>query len=119
VYPGYPIVIGSDPTAGYSGGQPGTYTLDDMGIWNRLLSPTEVAGIYIAGTNGITIGGSGNTIVQLIPQLISGGKLQLSWSQGTLQSTTNLPGPWSPVTNATPPTFIVTPSESQQFYRVR
>ena len=110
-------MIGSDPTTAYSGGQPGTYSIDDMGIWNRLLAPTEVAGIYSAGTNGMTLGSGGTTVV-LMAQLTGAGQLQLSWSQGTLQSAPTISGPWAPVTGATPPIYMVTPNQGQQFYRV-
>ena len=118
VYPGYPIMIGSDPTTGYSGAAPGTYSIDDMGIWNRLLSSAEVAGIYSAGTNGMPIG-SGGTIVTLTAKLIVSGQFQVSWSEGTLESAPALTGPWAPVVGATPPTYVVTPTGTQQFYRVQ
>jgi len=117
VYPGYPIMIGSDPTTGYAGGSRGNYTIDDMGIWNRLLSPSEVAGIYSVGTNGMSLNGSGPGPVELAAQLTAG-KLQISWSAGTLQSAPALLGPWTAVGGATPPTYVVSPTNGQQFYRV-
>jgi hypothetical protein len=47
----------------------------------------------------------------------SSGKLYFNWQYGTLQSATNLPGPWSNVTGAVSP-FTNTISAPQEFYRV-
>jgi hypothetical protein len=117
VYPGYPIVIGSDPTAGYGGNSPGAYAIDDLGIWNRLLSAAEVSSIYATGTNGQPLG-SGTQPIELVPTLLSAGHLQLSWSAGTLESAPELTGPWTPVAGATPPTYVATPGDANVFYRV-
>ena len=43
--------------------------------------------------------------------------LKLSWPSGTLQQATNLTGPWSAVTGASP--LTVTPSAAQMFFRVK
>jgi beta-glucanase (GH16 family) len=43
--------------------------------------------------------------------------LTFSWSNGSLQTATNLSGPWSNVSNAVPP-FVVMPAQPQQFYRL-
>jgi hypothetical protein len=118
VYPGYPIMMGSDPTVGYAGGQRGTYAIDDMGIWNRLLAPTEVTSIYSAGTNGMPIGSGGTTTVEMTAKLTVSGQFQVSWSEGTLESAPALTGPWTPVVGATPPTYTVTPTGTQEYYRV-
>ncbi len=123
--PGYVTVIGSDPTASYGGpagygcgaNGPGGYAIDDVGIWRRVLSADEVAGIYSAGTNGVSFDKYGP--VQLNLTLNGAGHLQLTWQQGTLESAPALTGPWTPVTGATPPTYVVTPSGAQEFYRVQ
>jgi len=114
---GYQTVIGSDPTGGYSGCAPGGYSIDDMGIWRRALSSAEVAGIYAAGNNGNSFDTFGP--VQLTTHLTSTGQLQISWQQGTLESAPALTGPWTPVSGATAPVYVVTPSGSQKFYRVQ
>lgn len=46
---------------------------------------------------------------------LSGGQVELQWSQGILMEATNLLGPWS--SNASSPPLIVTPSAPQKFYR--
>ena len=47
----------------------------------------------------------------------SGNTFVLSWPSGTLQSTSNLAGPWYAVPNAAPPSATITPAGTQQFYR--
>jgi hypothetical protein len=49
----------------------------------------------------------------------TGSSITLSWPAGTLESSTNIVGPWDAVTGATPPSFTTAPSEPQQFFRVR
>jgi hypothetical protein len=88
-----------------------------MGIWRRALSSAEVAGIYAAGNNGNSFDTFGP--VQLTTHLTSTGQLQISWQQGTLESAPALTGPWTPVSGATAPVYVVTPSGSQKFYRVQ
>ncbi len=119
VYSTYPITIGNDPTGFYSGYEsPGGYTIDDLGIWNRVLSSNEVASIYSSGTNGVPIGSSSGGITLSI-QPHGAGQLQISWSSGTLQSAPALSGPWTPVSGATAPSYVVTPAPTgSQFYRV-
>ncbi len=46
----------------------------------------------------------------------SGGNLQLTWSQGTLEESTNVTGPWTPNTNGSP--YTVTPAGPLKFYRI-
>ena len=48
---------------------------------------------------------------------VAGGKLQLQWSQGTLLEATNLMGPWTTNTAASP--YTITPDGPQKFYRIR
>ena len=58
-----------------------------------------------------------NPLVSLSIQL-SGTSFTLSWPNGTLQSATNLFGPWTNVSGAAPPTYTATPTGARQFYRV-
>ena len=44
--------------------------------------------------------------------------MSVLWPGGVLQSSTNLTGSWSNITNAVPPWFV-SPTQSQQFFRVR
>ncbi len=119
LYPGYPMVIGQDPTGFYQGAvapAPG-YAIDDLGIWNRVLTPADVAGIVAAGNRGESFDTYGP--VALSAKLVSAGQLQLSWQGGTLESAPALAGPWTPVTNATAPAYVVSPTNTHEFYRVQ
>jgi hypothetical protein len=71
-------------------------------------SSTQVQSHYAGGTNPVTtlyIQRSGNDAV-------------LTWAPGTLQSATNVLGPYTDVSGALSP-YTVTPSEAQPYYRVR
>jgi hypothetical protein len=114
-----PLVIGQDPTFLY--GEPGTNTVDDIGIWRQALTPLQAAQIESAGR---TSGRSFNTVG---PQNVtitvarSGGNIVLGYSAGTLLYSTNL-GPsaqWKPVTGASPPSYTVTPTGAGNYYRVQ
>ena len=114
-----PVVIGQDPTFLYP--ETGTAILDDIGIWRQALTPLQVAQIESAGS---TSGRSFNTVGPssvTITTTRSGGNIILSYSAGTLLSSTNL-GPsaqWKTVTGASPPSYTVTPSGAGMFYRVQ
>ena len=114
-----PVVIGQDPTFLYP--EPGTATVDDIGIWRQALTPLQVAQIESAGR---TSGRSFNTVG---PQNVtitvarSGGNIILGYSAGTLLYSTNL-GPsaqWKAVTGASPPSYTVTPTGAGNYYRVQ
>jgi hypothetical protein len=107
--------IGQDPTGLYP--QPGTANIDDLGVWQRALTPLEAASIYIAAvSNQLSFVGTPPSTFAL--KVLAGPKLQLTWSAGTLQSTTNLPGPWTAVAGATSP-YTNSPTGAQQFFRVQ
>jgi hypothetical protein len=97
-----------------------------------------VTGTFVAPVNGtnttvnvniqenLPSGGDGNInalVVRALPSLLlncvalPGGQLQLQWSQGALLQATNLNGPWS--TNTTVSPVSLTPTGTQQFFRVR
>jgi hypothetical protein len=54
---GLSVFVGNDGTGQYTdGGSAGADMLmDDLGIWRRLLSPTEVTRIYLAGLSGVNL----------------------------------------------------------------
>jgi hypothetical protein len=111
---GYSVTVGSDPTTQYT--VSGIYEIDDVGIWNRVLSGTEVSNIFTLGQSGQTY--SLTPAVLLTIQMV-GAQVQLSWSSGTLQSAPALSGPWAPVPGATAPSYEVTPTGKATFYRVQ
>jgi hypothetical protein len=116
--------IGQDPTGLFpepSGASEGSFFgIDDLGVWNRALTPLEAASIYMAGvSNQLSFT---NTVAPSHPTLSftvqPGSKLALSWSQGNLQGTTNLSGPWTNVIGATSP-YTNTPSGTEEFFRLK
>jgi hypothetical protein len=111
------IYLGQDSTGTYPGnGTGGAYDLDDVGLWNRALAPTEAESIYAAGQSGQSFDVVGPVNMAITPS--AGGPLIL-WPAGTLQSAPSLDGPWATVTGAVAPSYLVTPSGAQMFYRVK
>ncbi|MFN3408655.1 MAG: LamG-like jellyroll fold domain-containing protein [Limisphaerales bacterium] len=49
----------------------------------------------------------------------SGSQLEVLWTEGVLQEATDLAGPWTDVTGATPPSYLFTPGAQQKFFRAR
>jgi hypothetical protein len=110
--------IGQDPTGVYP--QPGSANIDDLGVWNRALTPLEAASIFTAGSiNQLSFVGVTNaTPTTLSAKFLPGSQLQLSWSAGTLQSTTNLLNSWTNVAGVTSP-FTTNVVGRQQFFRLK
>ncbi|HWY75561.1 MAG TPA: LamG-like jellyroll fold domain-containing protein, partial [Verrucomicrobiae bacterium] len=106
------VTIGQDPSGQY--GEQGSADIDDLGVWNRALSPLEATTIYIAGVSNLT---SFTAPVTLTLKRISGNNVQLSWPSGTLQSAPNVTGPYTSLTNTSPYTNIIT--GPRQFFRVK
>jgi hypothetical protein len=106
--------IGQDPTGVYA--QSGSANIDDLGVWTRALTPLEAASIYSAAFNN-QLSFTGGSTVTLGLTVLTGSKLQMSWTSGSLQSTSNLSGPWTNVLGATSP-YTASPTAAQQFYRV-
>jgi len=52
------------------------------------------------------------------PPLLQGGQLRLEWMGGTLQTTTNVAGPWSDVSGAVSP-YLHPTTNPAQFFRVK
>jgi hypothetical protein len=111
------LTLGSDPTGKY--GVTGEYDLDDFCLWNRALEPVEMQTVY-------TLGQSGQSLISgYAPQTLSiqssSGFLQLNWSSGILQSAPTVLGPWSNVTNATPPSYQMSlpAGTNSEFFRVQ
>jgi hypothetical protein len=53
------------------------------------------------------------------PPVLQGGQLRLEWvGGGTLQTATNVLGPWSDVSGAVSP-YLTPPTNSEQFFRVK
>ena len=112
-----PTVVGQDPTGRYDDGLRDVvqFDLNDMGVWRRVLTPLEAAGMYVAGaSNNVNFVSSP---VRLQAQLVAG-QAQLVWSGGLLQAADQVSGPYSDVANANSP-FSVAPAGAKKFYRLR
>jgi len=83
-------------------------SIDEVAIYDYPLSPAQVLNHYTAGTN---------PVVTLYSEK-SGANLVLTWSPGTLQSSTNVTGTYTDVPGAASP-YTVLPGAGTRFYRVR
>lgn len=111
------ITIGQDPTHLYP--EAATFTLDDIGIWRRVLTPLEVAQIASAGAAGRSFDTVAPPSVTLTITP-AGGNLILNYSSGTLLQSSDL-GPsavWTAVPGASAPSTTVTPTNAANYYRV-
>ena len=84
---------------------------------------TAASGTYsVTASIGGCTSAAGTTTVTVNPPVAlsiqaDGTNVVLNWPGGTLQSATNLAGPWDAVAGASAP-FTLTPTEPQRFYRV-
>jgi hypothetical protein len=111
---GSPFTIGQDASGVYQ--ENGEADIDDLGIWRRVLSPTEATALYAAGSQGRsfdTYGPVSLTVEQV------GGELELIWETGTLESADNVGGPYAPVVGASAPYYKVTVGSGNKFYRAK
>jgi hypothetical protein len=81
--------------------------IDELMIFNRALSPSEVNALYL--------GVPGNVTLSILP---SGNNVVVTWSSGTLLEATNITGPWSTNSTATSP-YTAPLDSTQKFYRVQ
>ncbi|HUD47962.1 MAG TPA: LamG-like jellyroll fold domain-containing protein [Candidatus Baltobacteraceae bacterium] len=109
--------IGQDPTGLYPQSSEGLMAIDDLGVWTRALTPLEAASIFTAA-NVNQLSFTSPATITLSFAVLPGAELQLTWSQGNLQSATNLLGPWSTVQGATSP-FTTNELGPQQFFRAQ
>jgi len=79
--------------------------IDDVAVYNYVLSPQQIQNHFL-NTTHLTAVISGNTIV-------------VSWPAGTLQSATNVSGPYTNVGGATSPYTNSVSGSSQRFYRAQ
>ncbi|MCZ7638382.1 MAG: LamG domain-containing protein [Verrucomicrobia bacterium] len=112
------LMIGENPGAR---GREWKGEVDDIAIWNRVLSEAEVAALYNAGT-GTPLGTLANLAGPIVISLTrSGGNVVIAWTPagGTLEFTPTL-GPtasWTVVGTANPATIAV--AAAGGYYRVR
>ncbi len=99
-----PLIIGGDPydlvNRTFNG------KIAQVAVFTSALSQTQVQQLYSAGAPQIQFSGSR-----------SGGNLNLNWNYGGLLESTNVTGPWVPVTGATSP-YTVPTTNAAEFFRV-
>lgn len=110
---GTAAVVGQDPTGKY--GEAGEASIDDLGVWRRVLTPFEVASIYAAGAQyGVSFA------IKPISLSVgtSGSQVKIVWTGGVLQVSDTVTGTFTTVSGATSP-YLVTPTTAAKFYRVK
>jgi Concanavalin A-like lectin/glucanases superfamily/Immunoglobulin I-set domain len=114
---GQPSNIGQDSSGAYVPPfQSGAADVDDIGVWNRVLTPYEAQSIYLVGKN---YSRSFDTYGPVAMQVGSAaGQMEIIWQAGTLLEANELTGPWTPVAGASAPYYKVVPSAAKKFYRV-
>jgi hypothetical protein len=110
-----PTIIGQDPSGRY--GEALDFDIDDLGVWRKALTPLEAASIYAAGSfSGLSFTNTQTSLAPLVMTPLTGGKVKFTWSLGTLQSATNVLGPYvnMPVTSP-----YTNPATGTRFYRTK
>ena len=98
----------------------------NVGHLDGLLATDDSLFVADLTTNGSLNSGNGLGVIYQIKSLVlppvgvtrSGGHVELTWSVGTLQSASNVAGPWNDVDNATSP-YSVDAGQSPRFFRTR
>ncbi len=110
----WPAVIGQDPTLTYP--EDAQYSLDDLGIWRRALTPAEVANIEAAGRAGHSF----DTTALVLTFSVDHGNITINYPSGTLQQSDSLgaTASWSTVIGASAPSYTAPMSGTAKFYRV-
>ena len=98
----------------------------NVGHLDGLLATGDSLFVADLATNGSLNSGSGLGVIYQIKSLVlppvsvtrSGGRVELTWSFGTLQSAGSVTGPWNDVDNAASP-YSVDAGQSPRFFRTR
>jgi hypothetical protein len=85
-----------------------------VGTYVKMTCPTIANGrVYVGTSSNLGVWGLTKFLyIQTVPP-----KVVLNWAGGTLIQTTNLLGPW--VTNSAASPYIVSPTNTQMFYRLQ
>ncbi len=117
------LTASSIPGASYSWTGPNGFSATTQNP-SIAAATTAASGAYnVVASIGSCSSTAGSTVVTVNPPATVGIMLTptnciLNWPAGTLQSSTNLSGPWNSVDGATAP-YGVTPSEFQRYYRLK
>jgi hypothetical protein len=102
--------IGDDKYGNYVGERTFPGSIADVSVYLSALSSSQLTALYNAGV------GIGQPVtLYIVPS--GAGSNTLYWSQGTLLQSTNVVGPWTTNTAASP--YIFAPTNSMMFFRVR
>ncbi|HTI98951.1 MAG TPA: immunoglobulin domain-containing protein [Dongiaceae bacterium] len=88
--------------------------LDDVAVFNKALSPTQVTNLFNAALTGTVTPENPTTVTLTLQQ--SGSDLILTWPQGTLLEAPAVTGPWA--TNSATSPYTLSPTAAQKYYRV-
>jgi hypothetical protein len=72
--------------------------MDELAVWNRSLSPSEITGLYTTGNAGQPLTSFAQTPPATSGTLtasISGGQITVTWTSGSLQTAPSISGPWT------------------------
>jgi hypothetical protein len=94
--------------------------MDDVRIYNTMLSPTDIAAI-VAGDGASPVAASSMVLRLNFDAMVTG--VTLTWPCGVLQEASTLVGDgagtqWTDVQGAAPP-YSIAPQGQMKFYRVR
>jgi hypothetical protein len=116
--------LNTDPTTGDLGPDANPFfntgLLDELALWNRALSPDEIAALYATGNAGKAL-----TSIVLTPPATGGGTLHASisnhqitvtWDTGALQAAGTVTGPWTNITT-TGNSYTEAVGTGAKFYR--
>ena len=114
---GLPVNIGQGANGNYA--VPGTFEMDDLGVWRRALTEYEAMSIFIVGnTHGRSFDVPAPAEV-VITFKVEGGNLVLGWARGTLEGSASVSGPWLPVPGAGNGSATISPTDGLRFFRVK
>ncbi|MSU21621.1 MAG: hypothetical protein EXS30_09530 [Pedosphaera sp.] len=110
-----PAILGLDGTPNNLLGQ-----MDDFGLWNRVMSPSEISQVYTAGKAGtpltsVIVTAPTGRPTMAVAKTSTG--LTLTYT-GTLQSADTVAGPYADVAGATSP-YISPTAGSAKFFRAK
>jgi len=96
------------------GGSYATASIDDVAIWNRVLSAAEITDLAL-GTSPLLLAPQPDCLSIQRPSATT---REIRWgSDGVLQHADSIDGPWTDVTGATSPYLV--PQGTMKFYRLR
>ncbi len=123
---GYTVNIGQDGTGTYTDGGSAEIDMvvDDLGIWRRVLTASEVAAIYFRGQAGNHLEAvpTVSTGITIAPATLTGGKVTFSWTGGAgpfkVQTRSTVNGTWTDLATGVTSPYSVTPSAAAGFFRI-